>query len=938
MLETEVSTSSRFDGRGLSGRYDPGSGNYSLCIDEAILAPDAGDPQAFTVTDNDGREVRIRVLRQHGRLKLEIEDAGAPARELSLAEKVWSGVPLVLVIGGGFIGGACGGAAAGVNWAIFRSNLGRPAAWAASGAVSLVALGLYLGLGLGMQQAIRGAVPVGQVAAVAAEIPNVTIDNGSDEDLSLWIDGVEKLKIPAAGIVTLKMDPGECEFRFVNAAGKDVETLRTEVPEDQALLINPLGLNRYHLCTLTYVKLPAIGGGGEAFGGALAEKCLRSDFGLLEELPGTLEVKFFAGSSETVQRSKIVKVPPAQLSPAQALGLLALERESLPRIYRDGDQSALRAQALSVLAKVPASPKVRQSLLQVLQESRPLPPQLFAALAPYEGGIEEARLLAWASDGEGECEARRVWALSLALKRGLGAKLAEELGQHDAKQRLAVLRLLRRDWHLRSPGEAEARFVQALARELLKHADPNLTGEIADLMGHPAFPLAFEDDQSLRQAWGGFGAVDAKRRLGQWNQILIRRLREGRLPPALQAVVAGLLAEADSREAVFDAFLQQGLYEPILACQLSPGETCRLLQKTGLDAAKLLAQEKSAISLRELAWSSLVSTDEELRRQSVSWLARVETDVSATLRRGFANASRLPEESQRKGLRNAFWENFYPKLGEIPLADLPQLMAASRDSRWIKYGFERLVGADQDAGPQLAALAAKWPEFDAAGRLALLQALQFKKSPVFRPLLKLGLGDADVLVSGQALENALAGEDPGFPEARTCAAVISAQTEAKRRDELQQKWDGRQIAHWRGLAHQEATRQQAAAALLQIALASPSERSRRSALQQTPRLKEDDGALITQVRQLLVKEKDAEARRIAWNLLLQLDGATGRSQGLLALQDRSAAVRELAFQHLLRRDLRKDAALVTELRMALGRETDEKTRARMEGLARRLPK
>ncbi len=953
MLETAISTSPRFAGRQLSGRFDPDSGRYSLSLDDAILAPDADDPQAFSVSDNSGLPVRIRLFNRKEGLSLVIEgmarssvleaDSDSGPRQLTWPEKIWSGAPLVLVFGGGFIGGACGGAAAGVNWAIFRSNLGRPAAWAATGAISLVALGLYLGVALAVNQAINGGKAPGPVAVAAAEIPNVTIDNGSDEELTLMVDGKNKLSVAGGGFATLKLDAGNYEFSFVNGSGKTVDTIQTAVPKDQALLLNPLGLNRYNLCTLTYVKLPAVSGGGEAFGGALAEKSLCSDFGLLEQLPQTLNVTFFSGSSETVQRSKLVKVLPPKLSPVQALGLLQLDKESAPLIYRDASQSSLQTIALKALAAAPPSPAIRQALFKLLEECRyALPEELKVALKPYENDLTEVQLLSLATSSDQQRDSIRLWALPLALRRGLAPQLLQGLEKQEEKARLASLRLVQRDWHTREAGKDEKQLVHSLCLGLLPGANAELIGEMTHLMNQAQFPLTLDDDRSLRQAIETLDVASRSRLLDPWNQNLIRRQRDGKLAVEFAPVLLQLRrSDPKCRDAVFDAFLQQARYDLLLVegQKLSDGEACRLLQKSWQEEAALTAKPEVVKALQDLAWKSLASTDQELRRQVGPWLAKFAAqNLAATLRQGFSVAAAMPEESQRQSIKNLLWENFFQKLNDIPLAEVPDLMALSHDPRWVKYGLERLLGAKTEPSRQIAALSAKWPDFDSLGRIALLKGLTHQKSPAFRTLLNLGLNDIDAGVRGQALEDALAGDDVAFPDAKTCSAVIAAQTEAKRRDQLQQQWDSRQISHWRGLVHQAASRQQAATALLQLALSSPSERSRRSALQQLPRLKEDDTALITQLKQVLAQEKDLETRRAAWNLLLQLDGVTGRSQGLVALKDPAPLIRELAFQQLCRRDLRQDPALVTELKNALSREADANTKTRMEANARRLPK
>jgi hypothetical protein len=55
---------------------------------------------------------------------------------LNPLEYIWSGIPLVLILLGGAIGGACGGAACAVNAQVFRTQLPGPAKFAITALVT----------------------------------------------------------------------------------------------------------------------------------------------------------------------------------------------------------------------------------------------------------------------------------------------------------------------------------------------------------------------------------------------------------------------------------------------------------------------------------------------------------------------------------------------------------------------------------------------------------------------------------------------------------------------------------------------------------------------------------------------------------------------------------------------------------------------------------
>ncbi|MBI4026104.1 MAG: HEAT repeat domain-containing protein [Verrucomicrobia bacterium] len=76
---------------------------------------------------------------------LVIEDRVIPIMEpLQWHQWAWIGVPFLLVIGGGCIGGFCGGLATVINLRIFRSQANVSAQYALTGIVSAVSLGAYI--------------------------------------------------------------------------------------------------------------------------------------------------------------------------------------------------------------------------------------------------------------------------------------------------------------------------------------------------------------------------------------------------------------------------------------------------------------------------------------------------------------------------------------------------------------------------------------------------------------------------------------------------------------------------------------------------------------------------------------------------------------------------------------------------------------------------
>ena len=78
------------------------------------------------------------------------------AEPLKWYEWLWAGLPVVLVFVGGLLGGLCGGVAAYANGHILRSGLNGVVKFLVTGAISFVAVVIYLILGIALQLAISG--------------------------------------------------------------------------------------------------------------------------------------------------------------------------------------------------------------------------------------------------------------------------------------------------------------------------------------------------------------------------------------------------------------------------------------------------------------------------------------------------------------------------------------------------------------------------------------------------------------------------------------------------------------------------------------------------------------------------------------------------------------------------------------------------------------
>ena len=104
--------------------------NTKLLMDGQALAKKKGCVQ---LRANDGMAVELRMKSRFLDPVPNIEVYGRTIvllPGLNPIEYVWSGIPLILVLLGGGIGGACGGGACAVNAQIFRTRLSAPAKFA----------------------------------------------------------------------------------------------------------------------------------------------------------------------------------------------------------------------------------------------------------------------------------------------------------------------------------------------------------------------------------------------------------------------------------------------------------------------------------------------------------------------------------------------------------------------------------------------------------------------------------------------------------------------------------------------------------------------------------------------------------------------------------------------------------------------------------------
>jgi hypothetical protein len=132
-----------FEGRNLSVRLPGFLSNAKVMLDGK---PVEGKKGRHQLLDSQGNTVELRLKPNFFDAVPKVEIAGKAielAPPLPWHAYVWSGLPLLLVVAGGAIGGACGAVAYFANIRFFRSKEGAAAKFVITGLISVAAMVVY---------------------------------------------------------------------------------------------------------------------------------------------------------------------------------------------------------------------------------------------------------------------------------------------------------------------------------------------------------------------------------------------------------------------------------------------------------------------------------------------------------------------------------------------------------------------------------------------------------------------------------------------------------------------------------------------------------------------------------------------------------------------------------------------------------------------------
>ncbi|MSU48855.1 MAG: HEAT repeat domain-containing protein [Opitutus sp.] len=144
-----------FEGQELAAELPGLFGAPRLLVD-GQPAPPGENPLEFVLTRPGGGSLTVRLKPSNlgSMLSVEIGDVLVPLMEpLAWYEWAWNGLPFLLVVGGGAVGGLLGGAAAFVNLRFFRTAANPFSRYALTAAISVATLMSYLAVVAGIDLA-----------------------------------------------------------------------------------------------------------------------------------------------------------------------------------------------------------------------------------------------------------------------------------------------------------------------------------------------------------------------------------------------------------------------------------------------------------------------------------------------------------------------------------------------------------------------------------------------------------------------------------------------------------------------------------------------------------------------------------------------------------------------------------------------------------------
>jgi hypothetical protein len=143
MMDIAIETPA-FQGRGLAVRPASWFRGPLVVVDGETVK---GRRSRFLVRDNHGQEVTIRLISNHidpiPRVMVG-EQTITLARPLEWYEYVWSGLPILMALHGGALGGICGFVALQKSAGVFRGEDGKAKKFLITGLISLGAVVVYL--------------------------------------------------------------------------------------------------------------------------------------------------------------------------------------------------------------------------------------------------------------------------------------------------------------------------------------------------------------------------------------------------------------------------------------------------------------------------------------------------------------------------------------------------------------------------------------------------------------------------------------------------------------------------------------------------------------------------------------------------------------------------------------------------------------------------
>lgn len=409
----------------------------------------------------------------------------------------------------------------------------------------LVALSSLLGVGCREQKPPTPLVPG---KAVEGEVGSgkavVNVDNGTGEEFQIVVDGVERGLLKPFETVAFPVKAAKHKF-VLRKGPAEVDSIETLVPAGQVTVINPRGACAYSKITATYTTSVFPGAGRAPYSETVSgQRAVQVDYGLLDAFPSSIQVQqrrsFFPPGVQTSTKTKLIRVPPDEMSAAEAVTVLT----GNPNVYNSEGSTELSVtsyRALKAIQQAGEGDGLMDVLLQVVSkttaggyEQGQFLEEVFKALKPYEAQIPTAVVLGWlasAASSPGDFDAvKNRYAVNVLVARNDTTNLLAAFPKLAEGSRVAVMEASR--------SAASYELQGQLVSLALQNGSPATDGAVRNIVNDEGFLMTHSLAATLDAYIKGLPAGNSNQKSHKTSMEQMLAIALGRAMPAVDSTWA----------------------------------------------------------------------------------------------------------------------------------------------------------------------------------------------------------------------------------------------------------------------------------------------------------------------------------------------------------------------------------------------------------------